>query len=340
MANHRTPGPGRCAQYRRRPRPPGEFIATCDDDDVWHPGKLEAQIGRLLDQPDLLVVGSGIRLMLPDGRIITWPARAERISQRLLLRNRVKELHSSTLAMRRDVFAKAGLYDEEIPNGYAEDYDWILRAARVGRIGAVLTPLADITEGQRLLVAGQRRRDRRGPGVPAGQAPGDRGVPARARPPARADRVLPVPARPARAGAAVRGHRHRQVASVAARVPGAGAYRDRRGPQASCCARPGWSAGGWPRSAGQRRREERGGSFMTSVRKAAPEPVRQGRPTCVPAGGHGDGAAAAAAWLHHDRCPAMRHHVAVPGADGPPAGRAARFPQGHQLLRPELLPRA
>jgi hypothetical protein len=92
------------------------------------------------------MVGSGIRLMLPDGRIITCPARGERISQQLLLRNRVRELHSSTLAMRRDVFAKAGLYDEKIPNGYAEDYDWILRAARVGRIGAVLTPLADITK--------------------------------------------------------------------------------------------------------------------------------------------------------------------------------------------------
>ena len=143
MANQRTPGlagarnsglDGAC----------GRFIATCDDDDVWHPAKLQAQIGRLLEQPDLLVVGSGIRLMLPDGRIITWPARAERISQRLLLRNRVKELHSSTLAMRRDVFAKAGRYDEKIPNGYAEDYDWILRVARVGRIGAVRAPLADI----------------------------------------------------------------------------------------------------------------------------------------------------------------------------------------------------
>ena len=127
---------------------------------MWHPAKLQAQIGRLLDQPDLLVVGSGIRLMLPDGRIITWPARAERISQRLLLRNRVKELHSSTLAMRRDAFAKAGLYDEKIPNGYAEDYDWILRAARVGRIGAVLHPAGRHPEGQRLMVAGQRRHRR------------------------------------------------------------------------------------------------------------------------------------------------------------------------------------
>ena len=81
IANQPHPGPGRCAQLRARRGHRGEFIATCDDDDVWHPAKLEAQIGRLLDQPDLLVVGSGIRLMLPDGRIISWPARAERISR-------------------------------------------------------------------------------------------------------------------------------------------------------------------------------------------------------------------------------------------------------------------
>jgi glycosyltransferase involved in cell wall biosynthesis len=143
MANRRTPGLAG-ARNSGLAAARGSFVATCDDDDVWHPAKLQAQIGRLLDQPDLLVVGSGIRLMLPDGRIITWPARAERITQRLLLRNRVKELHSSTLAMRRDVFAKAGLYDEQTPNGYAEDYDWLLRVARVGRIGAVRTPLADI----------------------------------------------------------------------------------------------------------------------------------------------------------------------------------------------------
>jgi glycosyltransferase involved in cell wall biosynthesis len=122
----------------------GEFIASCDDDDTWHPAKLRLQIDRLLEEPDLLVVGSGIRLMLPSGRIIDWPARAEQISYQLLLRNRVKELHSSTLVMRRDAFARAGLYDEAAPYGYAEDYDWVLRAARVGKIGAVLTPLADI----------------------------------------------------------------------------------------------------------------------------------------------------------------------------------------------------
>jgi glycosyltransferase involved in cell wall biosynthesis len=133
----------------------GEFIASCDDDDVWHSAKLHAQISRLLEQPDLLVVGSGIRLMLPSGKVIDWPARAERISYQLLLRNRVKELHSSTLVMHRDAFAKAGLYDEAVPNGYAEDYDWVLRAARVGRIGTVVRPLADIRKDAQSWYPGQ-----------------------------------------------------------------------------------------------------------------------------------------------------------------------------------------
>lgn len=140
-ANRRTPGePG--ARNTGLGLAAGDFIATCDDDDVWHPGKLQAQVKRLLDEPDLLVVGSGMRLLLPGNRIVDWPGRQERISYQLLLRNRVKELHCSTLVMRREAFVKAGLYDEKLPCG--EDYDWVLRAAKVGSIGLVEQPLADI----------------------------------------------------------------------------------------------------------------------------------------------------------------------------------------------------
>ena len=121
----------------------GEFVASCDDDDLWHPDKLQRQIDRLLSEPDLIAVGSGIRLLLP-GKTLERPGRAERISYELLLRNRVKELHSSTLVMRREAFDKAGRYDEELPYGYSEDYDWVLRLARVGGVGLLAPPLADI----------------------------------------------------------------------------------------------------------------------------------------------------------------------------------------------------
>lgn len=133
----------------------GEFIATCDDDDTWHPDKLVRQVGCLLNEPDLLVVGAGLRLRYAGDRFVDWPARDHRVPYRTLLRNRVKELHSSTLVMRRDAFAKAGRYDEDLPHGYGEDYDWVLRAARVGRIGAIREPLADIRKDVRSWYAGR-----------------------------------------------------------------------------------------------------------------------------------------------------------------------------------------
>ena len=75
---------------------------------------------------------------------VDWRARDTIVTHERLLQNRVKELHSSTLMMRRSAFDKAGLYDEELPHSYGEDYDWLLRASRVGSIGAVQEVLADI----------------------------------------------------------------------------------------------------------------------------------------------------------------------------------------------------
>lgn len=125
-------------------RASGAFIATLDDDDAWHPTKIAKQVQRFDEDPDVIALGAGIRLILPEGKSALWFGRDEHVSYEMLLRNRVKELHSSTLIMRRDAFAKAGRYDEGLPNGYAEDYDFVLRLARVGRIGVVREPLADI----------------------------------------------------------------------------------------------------------------------------------------------------------------------------------------------------
>lgn len=121
----------------------GIFVATSDDDDVWHAGKLRAQLRLLMDDPELLAVGSGIRLIFP-GRVVEWRGRSARIAYSTLLRNRVKELHSSTLVMRRETFAKAGTYAENLPHGYAEDYEFLLRVGQAGPIGVVPEPLADI----------------------------------------------------------------------------------------------------------------------------------------------------------------------------------------------------
>jgi hypothetical protein len=46
-----------------------------------------------------------------------------------LLADRVMEVHSSTMLVRRETFRAAGPVDEDIPGGYSEDYEWLLRLA-------------------------------------------------------------------------------------------------------------------------------------------------------------------------------------------------------------------
>ena len=78
-----------------------------DADDLWHPDKIRKQVDRLLSDDRLLAVGTGIRLLMGD-RDVDWPGRSDEVTHEHLLHNRVKELHSSTLAMKRIAFAKAG----------------------------------------------------------------------------------------------------------------------------------------------------------------------------------------------------------------------------------------
>lgn len=123
----------------------GSLVASCDDDDLWAPGKVRKQVERLLADPSLLVVGTGIRLLMGGQRgDVEWPASEAVVSHDRLLQNRVKELHSSNLMMRREAFDSVGPYDEDLPHGYGEDYDWLLRASRVGGVGVVQETLADI----------------------------------------------------------------------------------------------------------------------------------------------------------------------------------------------------
>jgi glycosyltransferase involved in cell wall biosynthesis len=133
----------------------GEFVASCDDDDVWHDTKLARQMTRMLAEPDLLVIGAGIRLLMPSGKVVDWPGDRPVVTNQDLVRSRRKELHSSTLVMRRRAFDLAGGYDEKLPNSYAEDYEWLLRVSEHGRIGVVTEPLADIRKGGHSFYAGR-----------------------------------------------------------------------------------------------------------------------------------------------------------------------------------------
>jgi glycosyltransferase involved in cell wall biosynthesis len=121
-----------------------DLLAFCDDDDLWLPGKLDAQVARLAAEPDMELVTTGV-LVEARGKVSTRVLDRDRITHTDLLRSRVSEAHPSTYLFRRAALVDGiGLVDEELPGSYAEDYDLLLRAARRADIGAVNLPLAKV----------------------------------------------------------------------------------------------------------------------------------------------------------------------------------------------------
>lgn len=122
----------------------GDLVAFCDDDDEWLATKLSKQVALLQATPDAVVVGCGIILVQEDRETVAQPDLTS-VSLADLVRSRVWELHPSTfLTWRRAMRDEIGLVDEAIPGSYAEDYEWLLRAAHIAPIPVVGEPLARI----------------------------------------------------------------------------------------------------------------------------------------------------------------------------------------------------
>jgi glycosyltransferase involved in cell wall biosynthesis len=139
MANTRSPGLAG-ARNTGILAARGDLVAFCDDDDEWHPEKLAAQTD-LLRRKGAVTASCGICVEYRRRETIRVSA-SDTITLRDLLRSRRMEVAPSTILVRREAFQRIGLIDEEIPGSYAEDYEWLLRAARVSPIVAVPAPLA------------------------------------------------------------------------------------------------------------------------------------------------------------------------------------------------------
>lgn len=146
-ANHRSKGlPG--ARNSGILAAAGALVAFCDDDDEWEPDKLAAQVPLLVREPAASLVATGVCVVTrtADGEtrsIRSGPLRPTTLED--LLADRIMELHPSSFLMRRaDLLGPIGLVDEELPGGYAEDYDLLLRAAAVGPVLSVPRPLTRV----------------------------------------------------------------------------------------------------------------------------------------------------------------------------------------------------
>ena len=121
----------------------GDLIAFCDDDDEWLPNKLRLQAEARAEW-DALAVTSGIYVCFRGREIARIPA-VRTVTFRALLRSRRAEIHPSTIVTeRRALLDEIGLADERIPGSYAEDYEWLLRAAKARALTAVLEPLVRV----------------------------------------------------------------------------------------------------------------------------------------------------------------------------------------------------
>jgi glycosyltransferase involved in cell wall biosynthesis len=149
LSNDRTPGPAGAYNVGALAAT-GRYLALCDDDDEWLQDKIRLQVELLERRPEAMVAACGI--YAGDAASSTRnPSRVpdkDELTVDDLLNTARNALHSSTFVVRRGpMLERVGLLDEAIPGSYGEDFDWLLRAARVAPVVALRRPLVRVRWG-------------------------------------------------------------------------------------------------------------------------------------------------------------------------------------------------
>ena len=126
-----------------------EWVAFCDDDDTWTPGKLRAQLERARQHPDAVLLTTAITVAYEGSPEVPRLAGQDEVRHDDLLCMRMAMLHSSTMLFRRSaLLGPVGLVDEQIPGSQNEDWDMLLRASAVAPIQHVDEPLVRVPWGR------------------------------------------------------------------------------------------------------------------------------------------------------------------------------------------------
>lgn len=113
----------------------GEYIAFLDSDDIWHKKKLEIQMNFLNQNPHLRIYHTNEKWVL-HGRHHNQSKHHQKyggwIFEKILTRCLISP---STIILHKNIFNRAGLFDETLP--VCEDYDLWLRISLAFEIGFI-----------------------------------------------------------------------------------------------------------------------------------------------------------------------------------------------------------
>ncbi len=122
----------------------GEYVAFLDDDDLWHPSKLEQQVALLEGTRHVAFVYSDVRFLFPDG-LSSGPVLSQQQMRGAQLFDQLLEdcfIYPSTVLVHRQTLEHVGGFDETL--AIVEDYDLWLRLAQCTPAACVPKPLVYI----------------------------------------------------------------------------------------------------------------------------------------------------------------------------------------------------
>lgn len=108
----------------------GRYIAFLDDDDLWHPTKLERQLGVLEANAGIGVCHTAVSVIDAVGRVVK-PSFGRAVTFQEAMADR-GTLASSSLMLRAQVIRSIGGYD--VTFGHAQDLDLALRLLRTASV--------------------------------------------------------------------------------------------------------------------------------------------------------------------------------------------------------------